>query len=168
MKDFREGWYVVYTKPRHEKKVAGKLSETGIGNFLPTVKKIRTWSDRKKCIDEPLFPSYVFIYLNDRQSYYEGMDLEGVLYYVKTGKEIARVHETVVDSIKLAVNEAKELEVSDYNFQPGRRLVISKGALTGLSCEIVQYHGKQKVLVRVDLLQRNLLLTFSPEYLAAI
>lgn len=168
MGNFNSGWYVAYTKPRHEKKVAGRLSEIGIDSFLPTTRKIKTRHDRRKCLDEPLFPSYVFIYLTDKRSYYTGVDMDGVLYFVRTGKEIARIHESVVNNIRLAVNAKKEVEVSEHFFQPGRQMVITHGALTGLFCEIVQLDGKQKVLVRVDLLQRNILLTLSAEYLTSI
>lgn len=168
MSSFKNGWYVIYTRPRHEKKVAGKLAETGINIFLPTRKQIRIWNDRKKCIEEPLFPSYVFVYLDGLQSYYAALGLEGVLYYVKTGKEVARVSESIVNDIRLITDQAKDLEVTDDYFQPGQKLVISQGALTGLNCEIVQSNGKQRVLVRVDLLQRNILLTLSTEHLAVV
>jgi transcriptional antiterminator RfaH len=165
MSRFDPGWYLIYTKPRHEKKVYAGLTDLQINCFLPTRKTLRTWHDRKKYVDEPLFPSYVFIFLNDIRNYYEGMDTEGALYYVKNGKQIARVSETVVNNIKLATDQAKDIEVSDKYFMPGRRLVINKGALTGLSCEVVQYNNKQKLLVRVDLLQRMVLLTLPEEHL---
>jgi transcriptional antiterminator RfaH len=168
MKVFNAGWYLIYTKPRHEKKVHAYLSERQINSFLPTAKKMRMWHDRKKIIDEPLFPSYLFIYLNEMQHYYDGLDAEGALYYVRTGKEIARVQDTVIDSIRVAIGSAKEIEVSDQRFLPGRRLVIGKGALTGLSCEVVQYNGREKLLVRVDLLQRNILVTVPEDNLVAI
>lgn len=168
MSIFKDGWYVIYTRPRHEKKVAVKLTETGIDNFLPTIKKIRKWNDRNKCIDEPLFPSYVFIHLYNMQSYYTGMDTEGVLSYVRVGKQIARVSDDIINNIRLVTNEANEIEVSEQFFRAGQQLVISQGALTGLSCEIIQFNGKKKVLVRVDLLQRNILLTLPTEHLAAI
>jgi transcriptional antiterminator RfaH len=168
MNVFHTGWYLIYTKPRQEKKVHGQLTEMNINSLLPTRKSLRTWHDRKKYIEEPLFPSYVFIYLNDRQKYYEGMETEGALYYVRSGKEITRVRESVIDNIMLLTGAAMDLEVSNSHFQPGRRLVISQGALTGLSCEVVQYNNMQKILVRVDLLQRNLLLTVPEEYLMAV
>jgi transcription antitermination factor NusG len=119
-------------------------------------------------VDEPLFPSYVFIYLKDLQNYYDGIDTEGALYYVKTGREVARVNESVVNNIKLVADKAKDIEVSDSRFQPGRRLVITKGALTGLSCEVVRYNCKEKLLVRVDLLGRNLLMTSLEENFIAL
>src|SRR6186713_504092 len=156
MYNFREGWYLIYTKPRQEKKVHTRLTEKNVNALLPTKKTLRTWHDRKKYVDEPLFPSYVFIYLTDMQKYYEGIDAEGALYYVRCGKEIARVSKSVIDNIILIADGSNDLEVSQSHFQPGRRLVISQGALAGLSCEVVQYNNKQKLLVRVDLLQRNL------------
>lgn len=168
MKEFNAGWYLIYTKPRHERKVHAYLSGRNINTFLPTAKKLRIWHDRKKIISEPLFPSYVFTYLSEMQHYYDGLEAEGSLYYVRTGKEIARVNDTTVDSIRLATGNAGEIEVSDVQFQPGRRLVISKGALTGLSCEVVRYNDKEKLLVRVDLLQRNILVTLPEENLIAI
>ena len=168
MKNFHAGWYLIYTKPRHEKKVHSKLTELKIESFLPLTKKLRNWHDRRKYIDEPLFPSYVFIYLNDMQKYYEGMDAEGSLYYVRTGKEIARINETIINNIRLVSSQGSEIEVSDRVFQPGRRLVINQGALTGLSCEMIQYNSKQKLLVRVDLLQRSILMTLPEDHLMPV
>jgi len=165
MNKFLVGWYLIYTKPRHEKKLQARLAELQINAFLPTKKTLRKWHDRNKYVDDPLFPSYVFVFLNDMKSYYDGMDAEGALYYVRTGKQIARVNESVVNSIMLATNKAKEIEVSDDYFQPGRRLVVSQGALAGLSCEVVEYNSKQKLLVRVELLQRNVLLTLPEAHL---
>ena len=168
MNKFHAGWYLIYTKPRHEKKVHTHLTEIKINSFLPTKKTLRSWHDRKKYVDQPLFPSYVFIYLNDIQNYYDGMDTDGALYYVRMGKELARVSETVVDNIKLAASQGTDIEVSDDHFQPGRHLVIKQGALTGLFCEVIQWHSKHRLLVRVDLLKRNILLTLPEEQLMAI
>lgn len=165
MSKFNSGWYLLYTMPRHEKKVDNRLAEKSITTFLPTRKVLRDWHDRKKYVDEPLFPSYLFIYLNNVQNYYEAINTDGSLYYVKTGKEVARVSETVVNNIKLATTQSKDLVVSDHKFQPGQQLVINKGVLTGLSCEVVRIDSKKKLLVRVELLQRNLLLSLSEENL---
>lgn len=168
MKRFLAGWYLIYTKPRHEKKLHIRLNERNIHSFLPTKKMLRTWHDRKKCIEEPLFPSYVFIYLNDMQNYYDAIDTEGALYYVRTGNEVARVGESIISNIKLLTTGENDVEVSYSRFLPGHRLVITEGALAGLSGEVVRCDSKHKLLIRVDLLGRNLLLTLSEEYLMAI
>jgi transcriptional antiterminator RfaH len=165
MSKFHSGWYLVYTRPKHEKKVHNCLADKKVTSFLPTKKVLRTWGDRRKFVDEPLFPSYVFIYVRDMHDYYCGIDATGALYYVRTGKEISRVSDTIVDSIKLATSHTSEIEVSDFYFKPGHRVVISKGALTGLTCEVVKYNNNRKLLIRVELLQRNMLLSMPEEYL---
>ena len=56
-------WYVVYTKPKWEKKVAEQLTQRGIECYCPIVTEVRQWSDRKKKVEVPLFNSYVFVRL---------------------------------------------------------------------------------------------------------
>ena len=57
-------WYVLYTKPRNEKKVAQRLSEAGYTVYCPLQKVRRQWSDRTKVVEEPLFKSYLFIQIS--------------------------------------------------------------------------------------------------------
>ena len=60
-------WYVLYTKPRNEKKVAQRLSEAGYTVYCPLQKVRRRWSDRTKVVEEPLFTSYLFIQIEDHR-----------------------------------------------------------------------------------------------------
>ncbi|MBO9730357.1 MAG: UpxY family transcription antiterminator [Chitinophaga sp.] len=165
MKKFNEGWYVVYTKPRHEKKVCTALEDLGIGHFFAMMKKLRIWSDRRKYIDTPVFPSYIFIYLKDHQEYFKGLDVDGVLYYVRMGKEVAKVNTAIVDNLKVMLNSGGPIEVTETNFMPGQLMVIQQGPLAGFTGEVVEYNGCEKVLVRVQLFQRNVLMSLSQEYL---
>jgi transcription antitermination factor NusG len=54
-------WYVLYTKPRQEKKVADSLNAIGISAYCPMVTVVKQWSDRKKKVQIPLINSYVFV-----------------------------------------------------------------------------------------------------------
>jgi transcription antitermination factor NusG len=153
MSHFNEGWYLIYTKPKHEKRVAENLTDANLTYLLPTIKKLRVWSDRRKYIDTPLFPSYVL------EDYYQGLNAEGALYFVKFDKKVVRVKETIIDSIRLLVDQGTDIEVNNDYFRPGQQLQIYEGPLTGLTGEVVQVNGKEKILVRVHLLQRNLLAT---------
>ena len=47
-------WYVLYVNVRHEKKVHEKFVEQNIESYLPIVKTLKQWSDRKKIVEEPL------------------------------------------------------------------------------------------------------------------
>lgn len=162
------GWYVVYTRPRHEKKVAEHLSALSIVNFLPTTRTLRLWNDRKRYIDSPLFPSYVFVYLENMETYCKVLNLEGILYYVRTGKEVVKVKEEIIHNISLILKGTNDIEISDEYFQPGEQVMISDGVLCGLVCEVVEVKGMKKILVRMNVLQKNILVAVPSEYLTAI
>ena len=53
-------WFVIYTKPRQEKKVTAQLLANEIDAFYPLITTIKQWSDRKKKVTSPLINSYVF------------------------------------------------------------------------------------------------------------
>jgi transcriptional antiterminator RfaH len=60
-------WYVLYTKPRQEKKVADSLNASGIEAFCPLVIVVKQWSDRKKKVHIPLITSYVFVNIEEHE-----------------------------------------------------------------------------------------------------
>jgi transcriptional antiterminator RfaH len=58
-------WHVLYSKPRNEKKVVERLSKNGFEVYCPLIKTLRQWSDRKKKVQIPMFPGYIFALTND-------------------------------------------------------------------------------------------------------
>ena len=60
-------WFVVYTRPQQELKVAGQLSDMGITNYCPTITLVKQYSDRKKKVTKPLLSSYVMVKLEDKE-----------------------------------------------------------------------------------------------------
>ena len=66
-------WYILNTKPRHEKKVEKDLLSIGINAYCPTQSEYRFWSDRKKKIEKPVLSSMVLVRIDDK-------DLNNVFY----------------------------------------------------------------------------------------
>ena len=60
-------WFVVYTRPQQELKVASQLSAMGITNYCPTITLIKQYSDRKKKVTKPLLSSYIMVELEENQ-----------------------------------------------------------------------------------------------------
>src|SRR5258708_37956460 len=111
MNNFKKGWFVIYTKPRHEKKVSEQLHKADVSAFLPMMKTLNTWCDRKKYVEMPVFPSYVFVKLPDNQSYYQTLQIHAMLYYLRTGNELATVSETVISTVKMLLRQPQPIEV---------------------------------------------------------
>jgi transcription antitermination factor NusG len=159
MSTLKAGWYVIYTKPRHEKKIAEYLKRSELEYFLPLIKKLRTLQGRKKIVQLPLFPSYVFIKLDTLQHYFDTLHIPGVLYYVRNGGSVAQVNEIIIQKLqRLILNNAYEnIEVSSEHFSKSNIINIQTGPFKGFLCEIIKHNGRFKVLVRIELLQRNLI-----------
>lgn len=60
-------WYVLYTKPRYEKKVTARLTELGMEAYCPMLSTKHQWSDRKKIVSTPLISSCIFIHSNENE-----------------------------------------------------------------------------------------------------
>lgn len=154
---FRTGWHLIYTRPHQERKVSDQLQDKQIRTYLPVKKEQRKWSDRVKTIIAPIFPSYLFVYLSNSQEFYEGMRADGACYYVRSGTSPARMSDDEIHSIRMMESNGVNMEVTNDPVQPGQQLLIRNGPLNGLSCEVIQYKGKKRILVRVDILKRTLL-----------
>ena len=74
-------WFVVYTKPQQELKVAGQLSAMGITNYCPKITLIKQYSDRKKKVSKPLLSSYVMVELEEKERN-KVFDCNGIVRYL--------------------------------------------------------------------------------------
>ena len=120
-------WYVVYTKPKWEKKVAEKLTQIGIECYCPIITQVKQWSDRKKKIEVPLFNSYVFVQLQegDRNSVFQ---IAGVVRYLFWLGKPAIVRDEEIKSIKDSLKASNIAEVSVSSIQVGDRIKLESGA----------------------------------------
>lgn len=163
--NFKIGWHVLYVKSRWEKKVFESLKEKTLDAFLPQVKRIRQWSDRKKTILKPLFPSYVFVKINSSLEFYKALSINGACAYVRFGNEYARVKDEEINQIKFLIGD-KNIEDIETNLELpkiGEVIKITYGPLNGLDCEIIKADNHNKIIVRIDSLHQNIVATI-PSY----
>ncbi|MDB5148887.1 MAG: hypothetical protein JWQ57_2907 [Mucilaginibacter sp.] len=167
MSAFNNGWYLIYTKFRHEKKVAHYLDGLNLQYLLPTTRILRVFSGKKKYVQLPLFPSYVFVRLENLEHYFDSVHIPGVLYFVKKGNQIADIKESVIHKLEAIIsNNLQNIEVFSDQFAQGTILDIQAGPFKGFCCEVIQHKGKNKVLVRIEVIRRNILIELSPYYLS--
>lgn len=160
--EFIPGWYVLYTKSRLENRVAHQLSVKNISLFLPKTKVIRQWHDRRRVVFTPLFPSYIFVLINSIEDHYNSLACEGVINYIRFGKKIARVNDSIITSLRVLLEHSEEIVVSGDKFLPGEKIQIKNGIFAGHICEVVEHKNERKILTRIDLLNRVVLVNLSP------
>jgi transcription antitermination factor NusG len=141
-------WYVIYTRSRAEKKVVTELELNNITCFLPLQKKLRQWSDRKKWVEVPLIPSYCFVHIS-RKEYDQVLQTNNVVCYVRFEGKAAIVPEDQINALKKMLKQFDfEVNVSQENFQPGKKVEVIEGPLIGLRGELIETRGKNKFIIR--------------------
>ncbi len=162
------GWHVVYVKSRHEKKVHDQLQEIEIDSFLPMVTTMKQWSDRKKKISKPLFPSYVFVNIKSSMDFHKTLSVDGASAYISFGREYAKVPEKEINQIKYLVGakELTDIETNAPHAKVGEIKKIAYGSLSGLECEVLKINNTNKVIVRIASLQQNITATLPMSYIS--
>jgi len=159
------GWHVIYTKPRHEKKVFEELIYHKYNSYLPLIKQTSIWSDRQKIIDKPLFPSYVFVFLNNMVEYYQTLQINGAVSFIRFNNHPAIVKESEIETIKKMIESCSQIELVQQEIKVGDKRLIQSGPLAGFECEIVSVNGKNKILVRINSLKQNITAELNTSYL---
>ena len=149
-----ERWYAIYTRSRYEKKVAGLLEEHGITAYLPLTKTLRQWSDRKRLVEVPLFNSYIFIF-SEPHLVYTALQVEGAIYVVKFAGQPAVIPDEQIENLKILLNSSTKFEICFAEFSLGEHVEVIDGPLCGVQGVFVEYHGKKRVLIRMDAINQN-------------
>ena len=92
-------WFVLYTKPNFEIKVAQGIKALGINAYCPVYTQIKQYSDRKKKIEKPLLPSYVLVELSEKDRP-KVFTIYGVVRYLFWLGKPAEVREEDIELLK--------------------------------------------------------------------
>ncbi len=123
-----KNWYVIYTRPRWEKKVSGLLDKKGFTVYCPLNKVRRKWSDRYKVVEEPLFKSYVFTKLTEEEKLRVRLT-DGVVNFVYWLGKPAIVKNEEIEMIKKFLKEYEDVLATPIDLNAGQKVRIKTGLM---------------------------------------
>jgi transcription antitermination factor NusG len=146
-------WFALRVRSRYENTVATILGGKGYEWLLPRYKSRRPWSDRIKEIQLPLFPGYIFCRF-DLQHRLPILTTPGVVTVVGIGKRPVPIDDAEITAIQAAVRSG--LPSRPWPFlQIGQRVRVEYGPLCGLEGILVDFKGRRRLVLSVNLLQRS-------------
>lgn len=139
-------WYVVYTKPKWEKRVEDQLLKFGVSCYCPLVNKVQQYSDRKKKVIVPLFNHYVFVQLaeKDRNVVFQSPGVVRYLYWL--GKH-AIVKDNEISTIKDWISKGDKLDISVSEHKVGDAIKLNSGPFINQNAIIKEIKSKHYILV---------------------
>jgi transcription antitermination factor NusG len=152
--DISERWYAIRVQSKFESVASEVLLGKGYESFLPLYKSVRRWSDRKKTLQLPLFPGYLFCRFNPADRMLPIVTTPGVMGVVSAGRTPLPIDDEEIAGLQLMLRSGVELEPWPH-LNSGSKVLIEHGPLAGLEAIVVQNLNKWRVVVSVELLQRS-------------
>lgn len=144
------GWKALHTKSRQEKSVAERLARAGARQYLPLVRKVRVYGHRRRVVEAPLFPGYLFLW-GGADEVREALDTGGVVRAIPIADQ-ARV-ERELAQVRRALEAGASLELFPY-LERGRAVRVTAGPFKGLEGIVEDVRGGDRLILRVHALNR--------------
>jgi len=160
-------WYALYVKSRTEKKVAAELEGNDIEFYLPLEKRLKQWSDRKKWVEEPLFRSYIFVHITQKE-YYKVLQTRGVVKYIRFEGKAVPVPQQQIDAVKIYLTEMDPVLNENQEWEEGKEVEVMSGKLTGLKGKLIKINGKNRVKVEIEVVGSAIILNIPRKLLRII
>ncbi len=156
-KDMSEqNWYALWVKSRSEFVTSQELNRKGIESFVPAATRVRQWADRRKKVDFPLFPGYVFVHVLPKADEF--------LKVVKTRSSVCLVclepgRPTPVSSqeiaaLKILLKSGSQIDVYP-TLKEGATVRVKRGPLSGAVGVLEKRKGQDVFLVNIEILGRS-------------
>ena len=138
-------WYVLYSRPRAEKKLEQGLQDIGLETFCPTRTVMRQWSDRRKKVEQVLFTSYVFVKtsVKDFNMIY---NVNGFVRFVNYLGRPAIVRDKEIEAIKTFLEMTTDHSI---HFEKDSKVMITVGPLKGKT-GLIEKIGKTKLRIFIE------------------
>jgi transcription antitermination factor NusG len=155
MSTFQQHWYVGYTRSNYEQRVVMELSARNFETYLPVYRELHRWKDRKKMIERPLFPGYVFVHMADSApSRLAILKIEGVVRILGQGGRIEAVAEEEIEALRRLLKTTGRCLVHPL-LREGAWVRVKRGALEGLEGLLVAVKNRTRLVLSVTLLSQS-------------
>lgn len=142
-------WYVLHTKCHHEKSAALRLEGKGFEPFVPVRTIVRKWKDRKKKVEFPIFPGYLFIKMPLIKKI-EVLQTPGIVRIVGQGRP-ETVSENQIHAIRTIIQAEFEYDPYPY-LVPGIDVEVIRGPLKGVRGVLEEKRSKHRLIINLEMI----------------
>ncbi|QQS35797.1 MAG: UpxY family transcription antiterminator [Ignavibacteriales bacterium] len=148
-------WFALYTKPRSEFKAAKQIEEAGVEFYLPSVTRLKQWSDRKKKVTEPLLRGYIFIFADEKERILS-LTQPSVVRCVSDKGSPAKIPAWQIDNLRKMLQTETEYIIKE-GLVPGVRIRILDGPFKDVVAVYREEANEKTIAVSIELLNRSVL-----------
>lgn len=150
-------WFIVRTKPQRETYAKKNLELRQLRVFLPRVIEFtHEEADLQKRRAAPLFPGYLFVWMQFPLDYYRVIWAPGVRDIVGLGSGPIPISEDAVEAIRCRCDTSGIVRMLAAPWTPGDRVEIPTGPFAGLLATVVTVMPRRKrIKLLIDFLAQQ-------------
>jgi transcriptional antiterminator NusG len=150
-------WYALHVRSRHEFITQSELIRKGINNFLPSVTRLSQWKDRRKRVEAPLFPGYLFVCVRAyAEEYIRVLKTRGAVNLISLEPgQPTPVSPDEINSLRLLLASGREFDIFP-DLKEGARVVVKRGPLAGAVGTLKGKEDQYFFIVNIDILGRSI------------
>lgn len=150
-----ERWYVVHTRPHAESRAVMHLQWQGYRSLCPRYRRIVRHARRAKSVLAPLFPNYLFVYLNLGCDPWRAVNsTHGVARLVMQGEMPQPLPQGIVEELLVRTRADGALDWTP-SFKIGQAVRIVDGPFAEFVGTLEHLDAAGRVRVLLDLLGRS-------------
>lgn len=152
------GWYCFKALPKKEH-IAAQLirRDLELEALCPRISYFKKTRRGKVRFVEPLFPGYVFISADLKETYRRIRSVQGIRDIVAFGGRLPRLPDGFIDELKQRLDEENLKAIPEPVVKPGQEVTITEGPFRNwLAIVSGEVDARQRVAVLLDFLGRQM------------
>ena len=150
-----KAWYLIYTKPNQETVAQQQLEQQGYATYLPMIINAKRRNGRRRYVNEPFFPRYLFIHLDQTTDNWSPIrSTLGVSNLVRFGMMPTPVDEEIIELIRSRENPDGLHQVEE-GIREGDNIRVLDGPMMGLEGVFIAKSGEQRVMLLLELMGKT-------------
>lgn len=142
-------WFLVQCKPRQDERAEENLQRQGYECSRPFCRREKLVRGQLQCIQESLFPGYLFIHMPQGSNWAPLRSTRGVARIVAFGgRPLAVNHNLIVQLQERANSHA----IVTYN--PGDKVTLVDQGFAGIESIFMTMDGEERVILLINLMNR--------------
>ena len=142
-------WYAVQTSYRCEQRVAADLTMKGFRTYLPLLREVRQWTDRRKVIDMPAFSGYLFLHCAPSlRNRVRVLETSGIVRLLGGNHAPSQVSEREIEDVRRAIDSGVPCGTCDA-LTPGTLVRVTRGALAGVQGRLARIKNSLRLIVTI-------------------
>jgi len=145
-----QAWYAVQTAYRCEQRVASGLTAKGFRTYLPLLREVHQWKDRRKVVDVPAFGGYLFLhYESSLRNRVKVLETSGIVRLLGGNNAPIPISDVEIEAVHRTLGSTVPCDRCDA-LMPGTPIQVMRGPLAGIRGRLARIKNNLRLIVTVS------------------